>query len=124
MIQMRHSPRDWTRGPNKQLVRSWLICTPDTLSFIQPLPKCRFFRCKQAQLQTESQLFQNDPSANTAGFHSNGGPGVDNSWTEVDGSAGTVGGNGSETFVVVEFWFYKMKSSRNGVMAPREGDYI
>lgn len=48
-----------------------------------------------------SQLFQNDPSANTAGFHSDGGPGVDNSWTKVDVGAGTVGRGGE--WNVVEF---------------------
>ncbi len=30
MMQMRPRPRDGTRGPKRQLVRSWLICTPDT----------------------------------------------------------------------------------------------
>ena len=30
MMQMRHRPRDGTRGPKRQLVRSWLTCTPDT----------------------------------------------------------------------------------------------
>ena len=60
------------------------LCPAYTPFLIHPLLKCRFFRCKQAELQTESQLFQNDPSANTAGFHSSGCPGVDNSGTEVD----------------------------------------
>ena len=70
------------------------LCPSYTPFLIHPLLKCRFFRCKQADLQTESQLFQTDPSANTAGFHSNGGPRVDNSWTEVDGGAGAAGAGG------------------------------
>ena len=37
------------------------------------VPKCRVLRCKQAELHTEGQLFQTDPSANTAGIRSNGG---------------------------------------------------
>lgn len=44
-------------------------CPLYTPFFIHSLPKCRFFRSKQAELQTASQLFQNDPAANTAGFH-------------------------------------------------------
>ena len=53
-------------------VRSWLIWAPNTLSLICPVPKCRVLTRKQAELQTESQLFHTDSSANTAGIHSNG----------------------------------------------------
>ena len=40
-------------------------------------------------------------------------------WTSVPGLQEGVG---SETFKVVKFWFYEMKSSRDGVMAPRQGE--
>ena len=56
------------------------------------IPKCRVLRCKQAELHTEGQLFQTDPSANTAGIRSNG---FDNSRTTEPGLWG--GGGGSET---------------------------
>ena len=56
------------------------------------IPKCRVLRCKEAELHTEIQLFQTDPSANTAGIRSNG---FDNSRTTEPGLWG--GGGGSET---------------------------
>ena len=46
----RHHSRDRTI---RQQVRFLLICTPDTLPLLHPLPKLSFFRCKQAELQTE-----------------------------------------------------------------------
>ena len=124
MTQIRHSPRDGTGRQHGRRVRSWLICTPDALSLVHPPPKCRFFRCKQAELQTESQLFQTDlftqqtlqDCTQTGALESTThGP----KWTSVPG---LWEGVRSETSVVMGFGFYKMKSSRDGVMAPRQGE--
>ena len=84
------------------------LCPSYTPFLIHPLLKCRIFRCKQAELQTESQLFQNDPSANTAGFHSSGCPGVDNSVTEVDIGAR---GSGREWEVRLS-WLWNFRFAR------------
>ena len=75
-------------------------CPLYTPFFIHFLPKCRFFRCKQAELQTASQLFQNDPAANTAGFHPMGAL-ESTTQTEVDvGARGSGRGWGDRKSVV------------------------
>ena len=130
MMQMRHSPRDGTRGPNRQLVRSWLICTLDT--FVPHTPPSSYtltlnadssdanrqnIRLKVSSSKMTHQQTLQDSIQIGALKSTTHGP----RWMSVPGS---VGGHGSETFMVEEFGFYKKKSSRDGVMPPREGEHI
>ena len=109
MTQMRHSSRDGTRGPHRRLVRSQLICAPDTLSLNADSSDAnrQTFRLKVSSSKMTHQQTLQDSTQMRALESTTHGP----NWTVV---LGLQEGVGSETFTVVEFWFYKMKSSRDG----------
>ena len=109
MTQMRHSSRDGTRGPHRRLVRSQLICAPDTLSLNADSSDAnrQTFRLKVSSSKMTHQQTLQDSTQMGALESTTHGP----KWTAV---LWLQEGVGSETFMVVEFWFYKMKSSREG----------